>query len=164
MSENGPRIVVGVDGSPGSRAALRWAVRYAEQFRGEVTAVLAWAPPSFTEVAPVPPPISDDESKTRAEKGLREIVDEVTGMPVTSVRVRREVVRGHAARALLDRAENAELLVVGSRGHGGFVGALLGSVSQHCVTHASCPVVVVRSPAEEQRGCRGDVVGDARGF
>lgn len=148
MSENGPRIVVGVDGSPGSRAALRWALRYAEQTGGEITGVLAWAPPNFTEPAPMPPLMSDDELRMRAEKGLREIVDEVTAALPTSVPIRREVVRGHAAGVLLDQVKHADLLVVGSRGHGGFAGALLGSVSRHCVTHAPCTVVVVRPPAQ----------------
>ncbi|MEV4729667.1 universal stress protein [Saccharopolyspora sp. NPDC049426] len=149
MTEDQPRIVVGVDGSPGSRAALRWALRYAEPSGGEIIGVLAWAPPSFTEPAPMPPLLFDDELRNRAEKALREIVDEVTAPLATSVRVRGEVVRGHAARALLDQAEDAELLVVGSRGHGGFVGALLGSVSRHCVTHAPCTVVVGRPPSDE---------------
>lgn len=148
MVEDESRIVVGVDGSPGSRAALRWALRYAEHFGGEVVGVLAWAPPNFTEPVPMPPLLSDDELRIRAERILRENIDEAEAALTTSVPIRREVVRGHAARALLDQAEHAELLVVGSRGRGGFVGALLGTVSRHCVTHAPCNVVVVRPPAE----------------
>lgn len=148
MNENASRIVVGVDGSPGSRAALRWALRYAEHFGGEVIGVLAWAPPNFTEPVPMPPLLSDDELRTRAEKALRGIVDEAEAVSTASVSIRREVVRGHAARVLLDQSERAELLVVGSRGRGGFVGALLGTVSRHCVTHAPCNVVVVRPPSE----------------
>ncbi|MBB5157565.1 universal stress protein [Saccharopolyspora phatthalungensis] len=147
MSENELRIVVGVDGSPGSRAALRWALRYAEQCGGAVTAVIAWSPPTFTEVAPMPPVLSDEDSVARAEWELRKAVDETRASLETSVPVRQEVARGHAVRALLDCAQDADLLVVGSRGHGGFVGALLGSVSLHCVTHAHCPVVVVRPAA-----------------
>ncbi|MEV0702795.1 universal stress protein [Saccharopolyspora sp. NPDC050389] len=143
MSEREPRVVVGVDGSPGSRAALRWAVRYAEQCGGEITALMAWSAPVFVEAMPMPPIVSDDESRARAEWELRKAVDETTALLATSARVRREVVRGHAARALLDRARGADLLVVGSRGHGGFGGVLLGSVSMHCVSHAHCPVVVV---------------------
>jgi nucleotide-binding universal stress UspA family protein len=65
--------------------------------------------------------------------------------PASGVRVRPSVVEGHSARVLLDASAGADLLVVGSRGHGGFTEALLGSVSQHCVQHASCPVVVIRS-------------------
>ncbi|MEV0084851.1 universal stress protein [Saccharopolyspora sp. NPDC050642] len=147
MTEDRPRIVVGVDGSPGSRAALRWALRYAAQCGGAVTAVLAWAPPAYTEISPMPPVLSDEDSAARAEWELRKAVDETSALLATSVPVRREVVRGHAARALLDEARGADLLVVGSRGHGGFAGALLGSVGQHCVSHAHCPVVVVRPPA-----------------
>ncbi|QIZ38667.1 universal stress protein [Saccharopolyspora sp. ASAGF58] len=147
MNENAPRIVVGVDGSPGSRAALRWALRYAEQCGGAVTAVIAWASSTFTEITPMPPALSDEDSVARAEWELRKAVDETSALLATSVPVHREVVSGHAARALLDEAQGADLLVVGNRGHGGFVGALLGSVSQHCVSHAHCPVVVVRPTA-----------------
>lgn len=146
MSENETRIVVGVDGSQGSREALRWALRYAEQCGGRLTALVAWEPqpPAFAEAVPMPPVISEEESKTRAERTLREAVDEVVESLGTSVRIRREAARGHPARVLLDWARHAELLVVGSRGRGGFAGALLGSVSLHCVRHAHCPVVVVR--------------------
>lgn len=147
MSEDEPRIVVGVDGSPGSRAALRWALRYAAQSGGRVTALMAWSAPAFVEAMPMPPMVSDDESKARAEWELRKAVDETTSLLATSATVGREVVRGHAARVLLDRAQEADLLVVGSRGCGGFAGALLGSVSMHCVSHAQCPVVVVRPVA-----------------
>ena len=94
QDRRGHRIVVGVDGSPSSEAALRWAVRQAE--------------------------------RTGAE-----------------VEVRPHVVEGRAAQVLVDASEGADLLVVGSQGHGGFAAAL-GSVSQHCVSHAPCPVVVVR--------------------
>ena len=148
MGANGPRVVVGVDGSPGSRAALRWALRYVEKCGGRVTAVMAWRQPLLTESAPVLPAVPDEASKALAERELRKTVDETKSLLATSVAVVCDSVRGHAARALLDSARSADLLVVGSRGHGGFVGALLGSVSQHCVSHANCPVVVVR-PAEK---------------
>ncbi len=95
----------------------------------------------------MPPVLSDEDSVARAEWELRKAVDETRASLETSVPVRQEVARGHAVRALLDCAQDADLLVVGSRGHGGFVGALLGSVSLHCVTHAHCPVVVVRPAA-----------------
>ncbi|GAA4615865.1 universal stress protein [Saccharopolyspora hordei] len=147
MSEDEPRIVVGVDGSPGSRDALRWALRYAERCGGTVTALIAWAPPVLVEAAPVPPVISDEEVRTRAEQVLRRVVEETAAELATSVPVHQDAVCGPAAGSLLERARDADLLVVGSRGHGGFVGALLGSVSQHCVTHARCPVVVVRPAA-----------------
>ncbi|KAA5825499.1 universal stress protein [Saccharopolyspora hirsuta] len=139
-----PRIVVGVDGSPGSRAALRWALDYAEHCGGTVTALIAWVPLTFVEAVPAPPVISDEDSAKRAEQQLLRTVEDTAAAQPTSVPVHHEVVRGPAARSLLDHAEHADLLVVGSRGHGGFAGTLLGSVSQHCVTHAHCPVVVVR--------------------
>ncbi|WP_190812907.1 universal stress protein [Saccharopolyspora pogona] len=147
MNEKAPRIVVGVDGSPGSRAALCWTLRYAEQCGGVVNAVMAWVPSTFTEITPMPPALSDEDAVARAEWELRKAVDETSALLATSVPIHREVVRGHAARALLDEAQDEDLLVVGNRGHGGFVGALLGSVSQHCVSHAHCPVVVVRPTA-----------------
>ncbi|MDA3644282.1 universal stress protein [Saccharopolyspora indica] len=147
MNDQKPRILVGVDGSPGSQAALRWALTYAEQCGGTITALIAWAPPVLVEAAPVPPVISDEDSKKCAEQQLRQTVDDTKAALATSVHVGLEVVRGPAARSLLERTEHADLLVVGSRGHGGFVGALLGSVSQHCVSHAHCPVVVVRPGA-----------------
>ncbi|MER7010256.1 universal stress protein [Saccharopolyspora sp. NPDC000359] len=137
-------VLVGVDGSPGSRAALRWALDYAEHCGGAVTALIAWTPPTYVEPVPAPPVISDEDSEERAGHRLRQAVEDATAAQPTSVPLRREVVRGRAARALSGRAQHADLLVVGSRGHGGFAGALLGSVSQHCVTHAPCPVVVVR--------------------
>ncbi|MER7078496.1 Nucleotide-binding universal stress protein, UspA family [Saccharopolyspora kobensis] len=147
MTENEPRIVVGVDGSPGSRDALRWALNYAGHCGGTLTALIAWTPPTLVEAAPMPPVISDEDSKRHAEQQLRQTVDETTATLATSVPVHHEVVRGPAARSLLDHAQHADLLVVGSRGHGGFAGALLGSVSLHCVSHAHCPVVVVRPGA-----------------
>lgn len=90
-------------------------------------------------------PLDTDDIETAATKALDETITEVAGARPDVV-IRRRVVRGHPAQVLLDAADGAELIVVGSRGHGGFAGALLGSVSQHCVHHANCPVVVVRGP------------------
>lgn len=138
-SEN--RIVVGVDGSPPSSAALRWALEQAELTGAVIHAITAWEFPSFYswEGGTVPP----DDFEDAATETLNDTVDTALagGSPVT---VRREVVHGHSAQVLLDAAENARLLVVGSRGHGTFVGALLGSISQRCVVHSKCPVVIVR--------------------
>jgi len=133
-------IVVGVDGSEPSRAALRWALEQAQLTGSVVRAVVAWEYPAFYswEGGPMPP----DEFQDTAAQSMNEAVDEIAGD--TSVQVEREVVHGHSAQALLDAAEHARLLVVGSRGHGTFYGALLGSTSQRAVVHAKCPVVVVR--------------------
>lgn len=140
---NERRIVVGVDGSEPSKLALRWAVRQAELTGATVDAVHAWQMPVTFGMAPVF--VSADELAKAGEQMLVDTVSEVVGAhpPVT---VRARVVQGHPASVLIRAAQDAELLVLGSRGHGGFVGALLGSVSQHCVHHAHCPVVVIRGP------------------
>jgi len=141
MTGNGERILVGVDGSQGSTAALRWALRYAGNCGGNVTALIAWAhPATYGLGAPMP----EEDVDKAAQIALSNAVTESTSELHSEVPVAQEVVRGPAARALVDEAAAADLLVVGSHGHGGFFGAMLGSVSQQCVHHAPCPVVVVR--------------------
>ncbi|WP_371812729.1 universal stress protein [Saccharopolyspora sp. ASAGF58] len=88
----------------------------------------------------------EDGVAAEARRELRKAVEETAASLGARVPVEQTVVRDHAAQALLDEAQEADLLVVGSHGHGGFAGALLGSVGQHCVLHAQCPVVVVRPP------------------
>ncbi|GAA0516947.1 universal stress protein [Saccharopolyspora subtropica] len=134
-------IVVGVDGSPSSKEALRWAAWHAGLVDGEIVAIMAWNMPMIYNWE-VPGP-QDFAHSTAAALGST--LDEVLG-EASAVPGRKEVAEGHPARALLDAAEEyrADLVVVGNRGHGGFTGALLGSVSQHVVQHARCPVVVVR--------------------
>jgi len=138
--ENRAQVVVGIDGSPSSIAALRWALRYAAATGGEVRAIAAWVVPvSFGY-----PPVYDDVdwpemAGTILDKAVAETVD--AGVTVTP-----DVVYGHPANVLVEAGKTAELLVVGSRGHSTVTGMLLGSVSQHCVQHADCPVVVVRAP------------------
>ena len=138
---SGPgRIVVGVDGSPSSAHALRWAVRHARATGGEVHAVMAWMPPSVYAWGPgLPDDINWSEDCFTA---LEQMIKEALEGPDAD-QVQRHVVRGHPAQALIDQAVGADLLVVGCRGHGGFTGMLLGSVSQHVVAHAPCPVLVV---------------------
>ncbi|BCB83042.1 universal stress protein [Phytohabitans suffuscus] len=134
------RIVVGVDGSEASKDALRWAVRQAQLTGASVDAVIAWEFPAYY-YGWAPAEALDLSAVTR--EALRTAVDEALGEERT-VAVRELVVEGNPARVLIDAVKDASLLVVGSRGHGGFAGALLGSVSQHCAQHATCPVVVVR--------------------
>lgn len=139
-----PRIVAGVDGSPSSLAALRWAVSQAQRTGGTVDAVIAWQFPATGSFGWAPVSAIDDldfesVAKHTLEEAIGSLGDEAAG-----VMVRPVVVQGLAAQVLLDAAAGADLLVVGSRGRGGFADALLGSVSQHCVHHASCPVVVMR--------------------
>jgi nucleotide-binding universal stress UspA family protein len=139
------RIVVGVDGSDSSKRALRWAVRQAELTEGMVAAVTAWDFPQFHGALGWLPPSSSDEAALadRARGELLAAVEETVGSR-PRVEVRTEVRYGAPAGVLLDAARDASLLVVGSRGRGGFAGLLLGSVAQHCTQHAACPVVVVR--------------------
>jgi nucleotide-binding universal stress UspA family protein len=137
-------VVVGVDGSESSKDALRWAMRYARMAGATVRAVTVWHFPASFGWGPVPAiPEMDLEADARA--ALKETVEAVAGAeePVT---IQTEVVEGPPALMLLRAAAGAELLVVGSRGHGAFAGMLLGSVSEHCVHHATCPVVVIRHP------------------
>jgi nucleotide-binding universal stress UspA family protein len=135
------RIVVGVDGSPSSMKALCWAIRQAKLTGAEVEAVTAWSYPSGYGWAPFSDGAVDFEGD--AGKILIAALAEVGGI-APDVVVEPLVVQGHAADVLVRTAEGADMLVVGSRGHGGFAGMLLGSVSQHCVQHASCPVLIAR--------------------
>lgn len=133
------RIVVGVDGSESSRQALDWAARQATFTGATLEAVIAWE---------VPPDYRFDLSSPHdlglgAESILQTAVADILGAD-PAVPVRPTVVEGHPVPVLLHAAEGALLLVVGSRGHSAFTGILLGSVSIHCVTHATCPVTVVR--------------------
>lgn len=142
------RIVVGVDGSEGSRQALRWSVDEAQVHGATVEAVHAFSYASHlgysidAVAVPVPPV---EELQTSAAKVLEEAI-EATVPDEARIGIERHVSEGAAVNVLLTRAADADLLVVGTRGHGGFRGLLLGSVSHQCVTHAPCPVVVVPAP------------------
>jgi nucleotide-binding universal stress UspA family protein len=149
MSEN-PRektghIVVGVDGSPSANAALRWAVWHAELTGDAVEAVIVWQYPiigasyGWAGVA-----VTDGmDLRALAEKTLTQAIDEAASHG-SAVHVTPRVIEGYPASVLVEESAGADLLVVGSRGHGTFADALLGSVSQHCSHHARCPVVIVR--------------------
>ena len=138
MNEQKGRIVVGVDGSDASVDALHWAIRQAQLTGSELEAVSTWEVPSqYAEL--VAEEIDwDARARTILEEALAKATDEA------GVSVIRTTAEGHAARVLTDASRNADLVVVGSRGHGGFVGMLLGSVSMHVSAHAHCPVVVIR--------------------
>ncbi|MFE2100850.1 universal stress protein [Streptomyces sp. NPDC059468] len=137
-----PKVVVGVDGSPSSYEAVRWAVRYAGLVGGTVDAVAVWELPGLYGWSAPAVDMDVDEDETRQK--MRQELTEVLGADAAEA-VRTHVVHGNPADVLLRAAEHAEVLVVGSRGRGGFARALLGSVSQHVSQHASCPVVIVRS-------------------
>ena len=137
------KIVVGVDGSQGSRAALRWAHEEAQLRKCELEIVTVWQFPITTTLPAFGAMPTPEDLGGEAERALIAAVAEEGIVSTTDVPVTILVAEGAAAAALLDASNDADLLVVGSRGHGGFAGLLLGSVSQQCVTHAPRPVVVV---------------------
>ncbi len=138
-------IVVGVDGSDSSRQALTWAVNYAGLIGAGVDAVMSWNYPAGYGMGAV---ATDWNPGEDARDLLAETVASVLGdhIPVPFTQVVRE---GNAAQVLLDETKDAQMLIVGSRGDGGFAGLLLGSVSAHCAEHAHCPVLVIHGKAQQ---------------
>lgn len=140
------RIVVGVDGSAPAETALRWALAEA-QLRGAVCEVIhAWSYPVVADIAGMAAAgVAWPDLEADARRVLDEVIERVR--PDTEgVRLTVRAVEGTAAGVLIEAARDADLLVVGSRGRGGFVGLLLGSVSQQVAHHAPCPVVIVPVP------------------
>lgn len=135
------RVVVGVDGSAHSRQALAYAIDEARRRQGTIDAVYAyappvyWAAPEFGVLIPRPQHEVVEDATRLLDEALVDCPDDVV--------VEHVVIEGPAPRALLEAARGADVLVVGSRGRGGFLGLLLGSTSHQVVTHATCPVVVV---------------------
>ncbi len=133
-------IVVGIDDSAEARRALSWAAREARLRQASLVVVHAW---TFSQRATglAIEPVLDSVRRVAhdlVENALDELGDEAAGLEIKPV-----VVEGAPAPALLEAARDADLLVVGSRGRGGFTGLLLGSVSQQCAQHAPCPLVIV---------------------
>jgi len=141
MTAREKRIVVGVDGSESSKAALRWAIRQARLTGDSVDAVTAWRYPATYGLAPAGDEGIDAEGDAR--RTLTAALNEVSGLE-PDVPVRPQVIEGRPGEVLLRAANGADLLVVGSRGHGEFASALLGSVGLHCAVHAHCPVLILR--------------------
>jgi nucleotide-binding universal stress UspA family protein len=139
---NEGRIVVGVDGSRSSKDALRWAARQSELTGTPLLVVTTWQlPVSYGWAAPFP---SDYDPALDAKTMLEATIDAVLGS-ADEARLETAIVEGHPAHVLEELSKSASLVVVGCRGHGEFAGMLLGSVSEHLVTHAHCPVVVTRT-------------------
>ncbi|MER5794232.1 universal stress protein [Streptomyces sp. NPDC001980] len=136
------RVVVGIDGSASSYAALRWALRYAGLVGGVVDAVAVWELPGLYGWSG--PAVDMDLDAEEARDRMRQELTDVLGADAAGP-VRSHLVHGNTTDVLLRAAEGAEALVVGSRGRGGFARALLGSVSQQVSQHATCPVVIVRA-------------------
>jgi nucleotide-binding universal stress UspA family protein len=147
-------IVVGVDQSQGGTAALRFALEEARLRQAKLRVVHAW---QFGYIGATGlegwlPAVGGELQDVRegAEAALDEILKEA-GANVDGLTIERRVDQGSAAAVLVEESQGADLLIVGSRGHGGFAQLLLGSVSQQCAQHASCPVVIVRSVGREVR-------------
>jgi nucleotide-binding universal stress UspA family protein len=144
---NALRIVVGVDGSPSSRAALRWAVGYAVLISGTVDAIMAKETPETDPVGGFGQMPAEVKEAEMAAEETRQALDAVISeevKPDDRNQVRARVFEGRAAAALLKAADGADLLAVGNRGLGGFAEALLGSTSYYIAYHATCPVLIVR--------------------
>lgn len=156
MTGNGSyRIVVGVDGSKQSRAAMDWAVEEAKVRGGHVLALTAWHFPYVTDAAGQA--WDYEVFQTDAQSILDEELARVRGR---GVQISGRIVQGSPASVLVDASGEADLVAVGSRGHGGFTGLLLGSVSTQTVHHAHCPVLVFRESKAEQPSRRPDGMPD----
>ncbi|MDR3664463.1 MAG: universal stress protein [Mycobacterium sp.] len=157
------RIVVGIDGSQGSTNALRWAFGEARARSIPIHAVFAWeyhspwVDPGIGSMFPLgyqPEGDVPQDAFTKAaaavdnllDAAIREATASDPGSATDPVAITRKTVEGHPARVLLESVGEHDILVVGSHGHGGFVGAMLGSIGQYVVSHARCPVVVVPAP------------------
>jgi|SRR5699024_2899385 len=138
------RIVVGVDGSEGARRALEWAIREARTHEAALDVISAWTLPADWAQGYNPELMADLETESqRVGTKTRAEVEEVVGTHDLPEWLTITTQEGPPAAILLERAEQADLIVVGSRGRGGFARMLLGSVSSAVVHHAPCPVVVI---------------------
>lgn len=138
-------VVVGFDGSEAATAAADWAADQAERTGGRLELVSAWEyPTSWGNVIPLP---SDYNPAADAQAMLDPVVERLTAQH-PGLHVHAHVVEGRAAEVLVEASRHAALLVVASRGHGSLSGLVLGSVSQNCMTHAACPVLVHRRPVD----------------
>ncbi len=147
----GPRVVVGIDFSTGARAALLFALHDAARRGVPVEAVTTYRPPEYWLDFYAVSSVAPDQTRDVALERVRTFVaDALPEGPQPPPLVQPRAIMGAAADVLISESHGADLLVVGSRGHGGFASMLLGSVSMHCALHASCPVTVVHS-AEARR-------------
>ncbi len=141
------RIVVGVDGSDQSKDALRYAARLAGPLAASLEVVGAWHVPVSYGMAG---PALDWDPKDDITKCVTQVVDDVFG-PDRPIGLEILVANGSAAHVLIERSRGAAMLVVGSRGHGGFAGLLLGSVSAVVAEHATCPVLVMHGSSADHQ-------------
>jgi nucleotide-binding universal stress UspA family protein len=132
------RIVVGVDGSAHGNAALNWAVAESQVHHGEIFAVFAWQIPLIG--------IPGAFDRDRMEEFYRDFIEETVAsvVPAPPIPITTLLAEGDVSASLIEAARDADMLVLGSRGRGGFAGLKLGSVSQECAQYATCPVVIVK--------------------
>ena len=143
-----PRIVVGIDGSDGSKAALEWAIREGSARGATVDVVMCWSVGVLPRVGRGGELASGNDAKSLLDRLLQEVE---SLRAEVSTDIRPMLVQGHPARVLPEAALGAQLLVVGSRGHGAFVGSVLGSVSLSVASRAPCAVAVVPDPSQAQQ-------------
>jgi nucleotide-binding universal stress UspA family protein len=144
------RIVVGVDGSENGNEALREAVRLARLEDAKLTVVNAWHVPGAAYGNAFAFPLTNlrEEFEHGAQRIVQNSLSAIDG-DAEGVEIEQVAKEGQAAEVLLEAAKDADLLVVGCRGHGGFAELLLGSVSHECTRHARCPVLVVHRHQHE---------------
>jgi nucleotide-binding universal stress UspA family protein len=143
--DDGRRMVVGMDGSPHAQAALEWVATLAEATGQPVEVIATWEWPTgfganLVATADYDPHADAEALVADAVRAARTRHPTVAFVPL--------VVRGRPSNVLVDASSGADLLALGSRGHGELSGVLIGSVTEHCVAHAHCPVLVVRDGAE----------------
>ncbi|MFC7331096.1 universal stress protein [Marinactinospora rubrisoli] len=158
------RVVAGLDGSAPARAAAEWAFDEAARRRATLHAVAVYGTAShgvFVSLETPPPGPGSPEERAAEEEARRELSESLAGLRARRPEVRAEsaVIAGHPAHVLTTRSRTADLVVVGSRGRGGFAGMLLGSVSQTLLTHAACPVAVLHADASEDDRALGGAGG-----
>jgi len=140
------RVIVGVDGSAASIDALDYAARIAAALGSPLEVITTWILPPVADALLIDGWSPETDAGVIQETAIQQVFD---GAP--PVGLRRTVIGGPAARTLIELSEQAEMLVLGSRGRGGFAGLMLGSVSAACAAHAHCPVLIVRSGREPAR-------------
>ena len=133
-------VLVGTDGSPNAAAALRWALEYARNTQSDLRVMHVWHYPyAASEAGAMMAP-----TQLVFEENARAALDEaLTGLDTSGVVVEKRIRAGSPSAVLLEESKNADTLVVGARGHGGFAGLVLGSTATHCARHAQIPTVVI---------------------
>jgi nucleotide-binding universal stress UspA family protein len=152
------RVICGVDGSEGSVRALGFALEEARLRGWSLTVVSIWESPYLYGYKETPPPaVSDAALADAARKHLDMALEETEASSYADVNLEARTAQGSPSELLCEMSADADLLVLGARGHGGFAGLLLGSVSTQCAHHSRCPVVIVpRDNTDRSRKTSGD--------